>query len=88
MMMNLGARGDWILNVLCIELPMQPVLLSISEWLNLIKGALLERKVLGIELGSSIFFQGEQVSRLLNLFASKMSMGFMPISLYLLPINK
>lgn len=57
MMMNLGARGGWILKVLCIELPMQPLLLSISEWLNLITGALWEWTVLGIELGK-IFFPG------------------------------
>lgn len=86
MMMNFGARGGWILNALCIELPMQPLLVSISEWLNLIKGPLLERRVLGFELGSCFFFQAEQLSRLLNLFASKMGC-LMTISLYLPPRN-
>lgn len=57
--MNLGIRGGWILNVLCIELPMQPLLLSISKWLNLITGALWERRVLGFEL-RKFFSQGKR----------------------------
>jgi len=59
MTVNLGARYGRIVNVLCIELPMQPLLLSISEWLNLITTALWERRVLGIELGK-FFSQGER----------------------------
>lgn len=68
-MMNLGARGGWILNVFSIDLPMQPLHPSISEWLNLITGALWDGRLLGSEVGKLFFFfpsvkETEQLSRL------------------------
>lgn len=55
MMMNLWARGGWVLNVLCIELPKQPLLISSSQWLNLISGALWESSE---DWAGQVFFPG------------------------------
>lgn len=72
MMMNSGTRRGC---TLCIELPKQLLLLSISEWPNLIRGALWQRRVLGIEQGI-LFFprvkEAEHLSRFFNWFARKL----------------
>lgn len=84
-LMNLGARGGWVTNVFRIDLLVQPLLPSVSEWLKLITGALWERRLLGTEVGTFflVFFSPgwKRLSSFLdsNLFASKMG-WLMPIS--------
>lgn len=62
-LMNLGSRGGWVTNVFRIDLLVQPLLPSISEWLKLITGALWEKRLLGTEVGKIfwVFFpRGER----------------------------